>query len=197
MAFTIVANTKEVQDWLGRVQAGFRPAVAAALNRTMAAIEQTELNALERDLDRPVPFTFNAFGVLKASEKYLDTTLFVRPIQAKYLAWAIEGGTLPVILKPTKSGQQILNAYGNIPGKKGGLQGIADLAKRTRFVATIRGITGVWERYAGDRLRLLVRVAYRDPRAKRLRYYEAAQEVVDARFRRDLAEAIRDAAARA
>ena len=194
---SITADTSGVRDWLGRIQTQMRPAVAASLNRTMAAVEQNELVALERDLHKPTPFTINAFGILKASEKYLDTTLYVRPIQAKYLAWAIEGGVLPVILKPTKAGAKLLTTYGNIRGKKGGLEGIVGTSK-TRFVAKINGIVGVWERYGakGAKTRLLVRVAYKDPRAKRLRYYEVAQEVVDARFRKDLAEAIRDMASR-
>jgi len=170
-------------------------AIADGINRTMRAVEQTELNALERDIDRPTPFTFNALAIRKANARHLDATLFVRPIQAEYLAALIEGGSIGTVLTPTKRIR--LNRYGNIPGKRKGLEGIAARGKR-RFVGEVSGTFGVWERYGrgGRKLRLLVSVRKDQARQKQWDFYGIGLRVIRDRLARDVAAAIREAARR-
>lgn len=188
----LTSNAKEIERRLnGFAHKIVPPAVAQGLNRTLDAIEQHELNAMERYLDRPTPFTMNALGKRKANAKHWDATLFVKDIQARYLRYAIKGGTLQTTIAPVKIR---LNRFGNIVGKRGGLEAIAAKGNK-RFVGEVNGVYGVWERFGrgGSRLRLLVRVATNTERRKRWPFYEIGERVAEQRMARDISEAIRAA----
>ena len=161
-----------------------RGAIANGLNRTMSAIEQAELNAMEQHLDRPTPFTMNALGLFKAYPNRLQTTLFVKDIQAAYLKTPILGGNVDNTIVPVLSNAR-LNQYGNLPGRRPGLAGVAGRSKK-RFVGKVRGKTGVWERLADRRLKPIAVVDKDAPRAKRLPFYEVATEVIQRRLNSDV-----------
>lgn len=167
-------------------------ATAAGLNRTVKAVEQHELVEMERAIDKPTPFTLNAFVVWKAKPRAgrLNAQLRMRPLQAKYLRVTIEGGNVSTIT-PTKAIR--LSKYGNIPGKKGGgVRSIAARGKR-RFVAEIKGVYGVWERYGrgGSKLRLLAKVEHSARREKRFDFYGIGHRVARQRMVKDVEREVR------
>ncbi len=180
---------KEAQAALRKLgQERMNIAIAAGVNRTAVQIERTEKIEMARKLDRPTPFTLNALRIFKADRNRLAALLFVQPIQARYLRYAISGGTLPTILEPVNIR---LDRHGNIRGKKGGMDKIAAMGRK-RFVATINGTTGVWQRHGpkARKLKLLV-IASRDrQRRPRFDFFGVGERIAVARLQRDVREAI-------
>ena len=165
-------------------------AIAAGINRTARAMEQNVLVGMERHLDRPTPFTINSTVILPANQKHLDATLAIRPIQAQYLQTPIMGGDVSGTIVPVVSNAQ-LNAYGNIPGKRGGLERIKGRNKR-RFVGKVGNTRGVFERLPGNRLRAIAFVDRTAPRRKVFPFYEIGRQVAEQRLERDVSQAIGD-----
>ena len=115
------------QKFLNLSQTTLNQAIADGINRTMAAVEQAELNAMENQLDKPTNFTMNATTVFKAKPRKsgtMNTKLIVQKLQQAYLQWTVYGGTLDKTNLTPNIGDQGLNQYGNIPGKRQGLKGI-------------------------------------------------------------------------
>ncbi len=186
----LVEGLDEVRRQVSALGRDINGALAEGVNRTMRAVEQNELVALEAQTDRPTPFSVNALKIYKATPSRSSALLFVQPMQARYLKYAIEGGQIPVTLTPTRSAR--LNQYGNIPGKRRGLVGIKGRT-RSRFIAEINGVYGVWQRTGrrGARgLRLLVKVERSAPRDTRWKYYETAEDVARRRLMGDVINAI-------
>lgn len=163
-------------------------AIAAGVNRTMVQMDRKLKLEMARTLDRPTPFTLNATGMYKADRNRLQATLFIKRIQAGYLQYAIKGGRLPTVLEPI---EVRTDRHGNIRGKRGGMAKIASMG-RNRFVATINGITGVWQRYGpkARKLKLLVKASEDRPRAPRWDFYSIGERVARERLQRDVREAI-------
>jgi hypothetical protein len=188
-----VEGIEQLQRQLRALPAAFSKGIAAGINRTARAIEQHELVEMERTLDRPTPFTLNAIKVseARADKPEPSAIIYIQPLQAKYLTMTIRGGTLPRVLTPINVK---VNAYGNILGKREGLNAIA-LRGKKRFVATINGTTGVWERIGpkGRGIRLLVMVKREQPRAARFDFYGVGQRVANERLTSDVTAAIQDA----
>lgn len=115
-------NIKQVKKELKRAQKKKIPeATVEALNNTAFKIKNALSVQTQKRLDRPTKFTYKSgFGVGKANLKHLDSAVFIRDIQAKYLQWVIDGGHNTNegkgIVQPTPN--QRLNTYGNIPGLK-------------------------------------------------------------------------------
>ena len=91
---------------LERIGKDLPTVLAQGLNRTMEAVEQAELNAMESHIDRPTPFTMSGIKRFKAKAGRLDAELFIQPAQAKYLKYAIEGGRIPTNLTPVLKNQK-------------------------------------------------------------------------------------------
>lgn len=185
---------EEARAALQRLGDGLPAAMADGLNRTMAAVEQAQLNAMETHLDRPTPFTLNALRIFKANPRHLDATLFVLPDQAKYLRFSIEGGKLDSTIVPFAIRR---DAHGNIPGKKDGWRGMA--RGKNDFVTRLRsgraaGKIALFRKSRGSAM-LLALQDKQARREKRLPYYETAEKVAADRLRRDILAAI-DAAAK-
>ena len=90
-------------------------ATSLALNDTALAIQRNTLKALDRNLDRPTPFTRRGLLVLRSSKARLWADVLFKDVQAEYLRWQERGGTrgpkgraipVPVTLKR--------NAFGNM-----------------------------------------------------------------------------------
>ncbi len=104
--------------------------------------------------DNPTPFTKRGVAVRNSTRYTLVSTVFIKDIQAKYLALEETGG----VRKPTKRAllmpvQQRLNKYGNLP--RGSIQ--RALARDDTFSGTIKGTAGIWKRMKSGQLKLLVR----------------------------------------
>lgn len=181
--------TRRLRGISGAVARG----AAAGINRTLAAVEQHELVELERRIDRPNPFTMNALGTRQATERKPEGVLYIKPLQARYLRYPLQGGQLEKLLVPIR-GNVKLDRFGNIPGKRGGLDGIAK--RLGGFVAELNGVTGVWRTDRKGKTRLLVMVAKNVKRRERWDFYGVGQRVIDARLARDLREALAAEASR-
>ena len=187
-------GAKELSSALKKLGTELPATLASGLNRTMRAVEQAQLNAMESSLDRPNPFTMNALGVQPANARHLDSTLYLKPIQAEYLKTAIEGGVIEKTVVPFRVNR---DRHGNIPGKRKGWAGMA--RRRSDFVSKIqegraKGKTGLWRR-EGNSAFLLALADKQARREKRWPYYETAARVVEKRLRSDVLSAI-DAAVR-
>jgi len=201
------------QKFLNLSQKTLNQAIADGINRTMAAVEQTELNAMESQLDKPTSFTFNALSLYKAVPRKggtMNTKLFVKDIQKQYLKYTVYGGTLDYTNLTPNIGDQGLDQYGNIPGKREGLKGIINTKSgggdpKQKFVGeiTFRGLDqskvfGAWQRYwyNGHRgVRLLVRVEEDATRQKRFDFFGVGFNVIAARTKNDIAAAVAKALA--
>lgn len=201
------------QKFLNLSQKTLNQAIADGINRTMGAVEQTELNAMESQLDKPTSFTFNALSLYKAVPRKggtMNTKLFVKDIQKQYLKYTVYGGTLDYTNLTPNIGDQGLDQYGNIPGKREGLKGIINTKSgggdpKQKFVGeiTFRGLDqskvfGAWQRYwyNGHRgVRLLVRVEEDATRQKRFDFFGVGFKVISARTKNDIAAAVAKALA--
>lgn len=186
-----VDGARKTSASLRKAARKFPAAFAEGLNVTLAEIEKKELIEMERKLDRPTPFTKKAFGKFRAKPTKLNAVLYIKPIQASYLKYTIEGGILPSNITPTRAAR--LNKYGNLPSKRRGLEGIAGKAKK-KFIAEINGTLGVWQRYGrgGSKVKLLAFVKRNAVRRKRWDFFGVAQRIVDRRLRSNVAAAIDD-----
>lgn len=179
----------EAQAALRRLgREGMNIAIAAGVNRTAVQMQRATITSMSRTIDRPTPFTLNATAIHRADRNRLSAKLYIRPIQARYLRYAIQGGTLPTILEPI---QVNTDRHGNIRGKRGGMQKIASMGRK-RFVATINGTTGVWQRHGpgGRRIKLLVKSNENARREPRWDFFGIGERVARQRLQRDVREAI-------
>ena len=145
MQIKIKDNIKEFTKGLNKVAKSKLPQITrSAVNNTLFGLRKEMKKQIVKKLDRPTPFTQNAFHVDRMKGKKLSGALVIRDVQADYLKFAIDGGLrdesklLPIPYKPNAR----LNKFGNIIGKRTGL-----IKKKTQFIGTIKGITGVWERF--------------------------------------------------
>ena len=173
-------------------------AIAKGLNRVgETLIERERLEMQSRIIGQPVPFTLNAHGQLLARPQAgkLDTVVFVKNIQAGYLQSPVFGKPYSG-LAPGPAAR--LNAYGNIPNKKGGLAAIRGKLKADgEFIGRVKGVAGRG-RYAGDafdifarwgrlprrrgepgRLVVVAKNVINKDREITLRWYEVAEDWVD------------------
>lgn len=131
-------------------------ATSLALNDTADTIKRNAERSLDRDLDRPTPFTKRGLMVLRSSRRRLEATVLFKDRQASYLAWQEEGGTRRPLRRaiPVPVGVR-LNRYGNMT--RGRVRAL--LARRDVFSGNPTGRAGgIYQRTGkgGRKLRLLV-----------------------------------------
>ncbi len=88
-------------------------AIVRGLNKTAFEVRDGEKAALPKYIDRPTPFTLNAFATRGANTRTMTSYVYLKPIQRAYMRWQILGGytTRPKVV-PAKTWP--LNAYGNL-----------------------------------------------------------------------------------
>lgn len=191
-------GVKELQAALTKLGTGLPVALAAGLNRTIAAVEQAELNGMERDIDKPTPFSLNALKTWRAHPRHLDAGIYIQPIQAEYLKYAIDGGIVPRTVTPV-IGRARINEAGNIPNKrrrgKWGAKGKKSSGSRGFFAGTPGNSKrilayGLWERIGRDRVKLIAKPEKNVPRHRRWQYHRIAEQVADRRLMADVSKAI-------
>ena len=84
-----------------------RKAAAVALTRTAWEVRGGLMQGMQRDFDRPTPFTMRAFNVEMARADNLESVVWAKPQQARYLFWQIEGGE-----RNTKGFEKKLHLFG-------------------------------------------------------------------------------------
>lgn len=202
----IKADTKRVKRWLSNVQKKQIPfATARAITQTLQIAKKDVLRQLDKDIDRPTPFTRRAFRVDGADKVKLRGRLFTLPKQNEYLQWAIFGGVrLPkgtaFAMRPAKPGPKgiRLNRFGNVPV---GSQARAQLA-RGAFSATINGVAGIWKAPTktksgkirkGSRMQLLLAYERQAVYRPRFRFFERGQNSIRVNWPRTFERSFRDA----
>jgi hypothetical protein len=193
--FNIKGDLKAIKKGLSRMQKKQLPfASAMAINSTLFDIQKAEKVQIQKKLDRPIPFTVKGFRVVKAKKYKLRGSVEIQPNRWKYLKYQVEGGTRTKnVLVPTSKAK--LNAYGNIAGKRTGL-----VKKKTQFLGTINGTTGLWQKTGGKRnpkTSLLIGLRKSASYQKKFPFAKIAQGVARSKFqknlRRELARAMRTA----
>jgi hypothetical protein len=127
-------------------------ASALALTRTTQDVQREETATLPRVFDRPTPFTMNAIAIKAATKAILTATVYIRPIQAKYLALEIEGG----VAMPKKTAIPVpvdipLNQYGGMPRAI-----IKQLLRRAdTFSGKVHGRPGIFQRKGREVIMLI------------------------------------------
>lgn len=189
----IEIDATEVFAFLRKYEVNLKPAVAAGMTRTMRAVEQHEIKAMEDQIDRPTPFTLDSLWLRPATASNLEVTLGIKPIASKYLTQPILGGDVDNTLVPVMANEK-LNQYGNIVAKRKGMKYLAKHRKQS-FVAKINNTLAVWQRVGKENVRALIFKDPVAPRAPRWRFYETGERVIESRVMRDISEAIRKALA--
>ncbi len=170
-----------------------RYAASLALTRTARQAADDQKAQAEKELDRPTPFTKRGFRYRKATKAKLQSAVYIAPIQAEYLFWAVEGGRRP---GRSKKGEALpvgirMNKYGNIPGRwKGKIRKLIN--RPNTFVETINGVHGVWQRFKG-RLKLLIRFHKSTKYDKQLKFYKTADKSFYRRYDREFDKALSQA----
>jgi len=144
LAINLRSNLKQLtknMDDIAQKQIPF--AMALTLTKTVQSAQRSEKIAMDRQLDRPTPFTKRGVAIQKATKTNWQAQVFIKDIQAEYLKWVVEGGTrkpknkahlLPVTLKRNK--------YGNIP--RGKVQKL--LQRADVFSGVVKGVAGIYQR---------------------------------------------------
>jgi len=182
-SFSVKSDVREVTRYLSALQKRQLPFVtASALTKTAQDVQVAETKQIDKSIDRPTRFTHNAIGIKGAKKTNLTALVFVKDVQEEYLHWSIFGGTRLSKGKgtgvPTRNKK--LNRYGNIPGRRTGL-----VKGSKQFIATIRGVSGVWERTGGKRnpgIRLLVAFEKVTRYRRRFPFFEVAQRTASSKF---------------
>jgi hypothetical protein len=148
MAFeiSIKDDLKDLTRKLSKIERKQIPfATSQGLNDTAFMATRDLKEKAPGTLNNPTPFTLRGFKFRKSNKRELVAAVYIAAIQAKYLTPQIKGG----VIRPSGGARHIavpvnirLNKYGNIPGRKGGIV----KGKANRFVATINGVSGIWER---------------------------------------------------
>lgn len=195
MNISVKADIKKATAKLRGAQRKQIPfAVAAALTQTAWDVAKEESRQLSLKLDRPTRFTLKSFEVKKATKHHLVSTVSIKPIQANYLRYQINGGIRSpkgkAIAVPT--GVK-LNRYGNMKRH----QVAALLSDPDNFSGEINGHSGIWHRRDDGGLDLLV--AWEQTATYRQRFpflkigKGKARGVVARNLRRSLNRALRTA----
>jgi len=165
------------KKWATKVKKQATFATATAINATAKVVQAESGKALERELDRPTPFTKRTTGfsgsmflVGARSPAKLYADVGFKDIQSAYLMFQFAGG----IRKPKNKALRIpadvrLNQYGNLP---------KDTIKKLRSQAKGKGSNlfygqptpaspaGIWKR-VGKRLQAVILFPQRAARYKR------------------------------
>ena len=136
---------KELDD-VAKKQVPF--ATSSAINNTLFGLRKVMGQQAEHYMKKPTAFTKRGFLVEKSKYKgwkQLRGMLYIRPEVLEYLQYTIDGGIetakRKIPIPYTWGGNVKMNKYGNIIGKRFGL-----IKNKRQFIATIKGISGVWER---------------------------------------------------
>jgi hypothetical protein len=141
---SIDLDTRAVERAFDNVASKQLPfALALGINDTLGEVKDAAPGWLDRDLDRPTPFTRRGLFVSRASKRKLYGVVGLKDRQADYLEAQASGGrrkakrravVVPVGIR--------LNKYGNMPRSK--IK--KTIARPDVFSGTVNGVAGIWQR---------------------------------------------------
>lgn len=120
MQIKVSNNLKDVKRIIKGFEKQLPYATKLAIDETLKSVKKAVEEQLNKDIDRPTPFTKKAFQLTRAKKTALYGSVSIKPIQAEYLQYQIKGGKRkaksksPVII-PRKTQR---NKYGNLPRGK-------------------------------------------------------------------------------
>tara|TARA_R100000231_G_scaffold17834_1_gene18369 strand:- start:4 stop:687 length:684 start_codon:yes stop_codon:yes gene_type:complete len=149
-----------------------------------------------RAFKTPTGLKGNRPNINFSTKKDLSAKVFMPDWAEKFLTYQVLGGQKTSKKKegfgvPTSNKR--LNKFGNIAGKKSGL-----VKGKKQFIATIKGITGVWERYGrgGRNVKLIIAfektVRYDNPKFP---FFKIGEMVYKSQFPKILKKELRNAIA--
>ena len=176
LAVNVRSNLKQLTKGLDDIAQKQIPfAMALTLTKTVQSAQRSEKIAMDRQLDRPTPFTKRGVAIRKATKTNWQAQVFIKDIQAEYLMWVVEGGTrkpknkahvLPVTIKRNK--------YGNIP--RGKVQKL--LQRADVFSGVVKGVQGIYQRTRrGTQLLLAFEPVVRHK--PQYKFYEVAEKRIE------------------
>lgn len=121
MGINVTLNTdlSSAQKWLTRIASNQASIAANSLTQLAVEVKDYQRDQMSRDIDRPSPFTKNSMVSYRASQRRLESGVFVKDRQAEYLSRLVnKGATIrrpktKAVFIPAKSQQT--NRYGNMP----------------------------------------------------------------------------------
>lgn len=144
MKINVTSNVQEVIKGMRAQAKQMNFATAVALTKTAQKVRAAIPAGLDRQLDRPTPFTKNGTYLKRAEKTNLVAEVGFKEIQSKYLQLQAEGGTKT----PGPAGLRLpgniqLNAFGNIPrGLIKKLKEAADNGTLAPAIVKRLGVTG-------------------------------------------------------
>lgn len=191
---SVKTNVDQVMRGLeGKLKQQIAFATAKGLTQTAKDVQRAENDAINKEFDRPTPFTQKAVGIVSATKQSLSARVFLKDIQAQYLGIQVTGGTrLPKRRALVLPGSGLkLNQYGNIP--RGRVKTL--LARKDVFSGKVRGVGGLWQRQKAGPPKLLILYEPKAQYQKLLPFYEVAQRTIARTVTRNLDAALRQALA--
>ena len=168
-------------------------AIAKALTLTARDARQDVIDKLPAIIDRPTPFTLRGIGYKPANKVNLSAEVFIRDVQAQYLAKLIRGGTeMPKKRALVEPATIRLNQYGNLP--RAALSRLR--GRKDTFSANINGVGGIWKRQ-GSGVKLLVKFEQQREVKKQFDFAAIVRASVAKRWPPHFERTLRDAMASA
>ncbi|MGE8365999.1 MAG: hypothetical protein ACN6OP_04410 [Pseudomonadales bacterium] len=209
---TVSVDVDSVVQAFGRQQRQMPFAAATALTRLAKLAREAETTEIMRAFDNPVPFTRTAVGTSAASKISLESSVFIKDRQARYLRTEVEGGQ-----RDLKTFEKLFGKGIALPGAGAKLNQYGNLTRATikRIAAEVNS-SGKAKRYFKGKPRghnlpeaIYARVdnnkkivpvllfAAQARYEKRLRFSEVAELTARANFEREMLQAWEQALATA
>lgn len=191
MRISIDHDLKKLTKKLNNIERKQIPfATAKALTDTAKDAQTASKKAMIKKLDRPTPFTLRGVAIQRATKTKLQSVVYIKDIQAKYLRWQISGGTREARNKALLIPQGIrLNKYGNMP--KGRLSKLR--TKDNIFSGKVDGVGGVYQRYKKKAPKLLVAYESRVKYGVKYPFYKIVKGSVRQQFKKNFSKALTQA----
>lgn len=210
MSFNLTVNAPALDAIISELGKQGAFAVVQALTATAKDVQTAEREGLEQSLDRPTPFTLNAFGIEPATKAKPTARIFMRPLQSRYLQWQIDGGQRSYKGFELKIKGKTFNAF-VMPGEAQGRDQYGNISRaeiiritselnssgsaRRYFAGQPKGRpdlpAGVYARVNNNtNIEPLLIFATHAVYAKRFEWSVIAKRLIDERFERNLAAAL-------
>ncbi len=188
MQIRVDHNIKEFKKKVSLLQKDLvHEASARAINTTLKSMQKYQILLTRKYLDRPTPQTQKGFYIKFASKRYPVGSLNMKDFVAEYLQYQVDGGFRysdkknPVPIE----GNARINQFGNITGRRRGL-----IKNKKQFIATIKGITAVWERVGKRGIKPIIFLTQNFAKyEKRYPFYKDNEKFVKKHFKTNLRNA--------